>query len=364
MRRLGGGEVLVGSDGVHIRVRASAPLGRPVGVRVQGRELRVWFPQAGEGRADIRGDGAAVRWVRLRPGYGTTGLVRIGLRAGHRLAADRVRVRSTSQGGEILLPLDAFPSLATATEEESAGVPTERRQTAASKADAPTEGTHRAPDAFGDTQPSGNGGSSARGSEPTEASPEASTSAPIGLREAGGLGTMAAMFLVVGLLGAAFAALRWARGRRAGAPPPPIEVVAARRLGPRHQLVLVRALGEEHLLSVQGSQTTCIASAPIEDDEAEGEETLRSGVRRRLRSVDLADGDAPRSLFERMVRQDAGARGAPSGAGEEAARRFGVSLLRRTARTSSVSPTRVPRAAGSEAVAGLVALRRRVASGR
>jgi flagellar biogenesis protein FliO len=47
----------------------------------------------------------------------------------------------------------------------------------------------------------------------------------------------------------------------------PIDIVAQKRIGPRHQLVIVRAFGREHLLSIQGSNTTLIAAnEEIEDN--------------------------------------------------------------------------------------------------
>ncbi|MEO0323809.1 MAG: hypothetical protein AAF447_12690, partial [Myxococcota bacterium] len=41
-----------------------------------------------------------------------------------------------------------------------------------------------------------------------------------------------------------------------------IDVVASKRLGARHQLLLVRALGEEHLLSVNGKELQHLSTAP------------------------------------------------------------------------------------------------------
>lgn len=40
---------------------------------------------------------------------------------------------------------------------------------------------------------------------------------------------------------------------------PSIDVVAQKRLGPRHQLVIVRAFDRDYLLSIQGNQTTVVA---------------------------------------------------------------------------------------------------------
>ncbi len=61
---------------------------------------------------------------------------------------------------------------------------------------------------------------------------------------------------------------------------PAIDVVAQRRLGPRHQLVIVRAFDRDYLLSIQGGQTTVVARSSrrkVEDVEARELARERSG---------------------------------------------------------------------------------------
>jgi flagellar biogenesis protein FliO len=41
-----------------------------------------------------------------------------------------------------------------------------------------------------------------------------------------------------------------------------IEVLSSKRIGHRHQLVLVRALGQDHLLSLHGGRAECLSSVP------------------------------------------------------------------------------------------------------
>ncbi len=355
--RMHGAQVRLEGERLVVAVRASGTL-RPVRHRLQGDELRVWFASAGEGRADVAGDRRAIRSVRLRPGYGTTGLVRIRLRPGHRLRAADVQVAPTERGAHIELPAAAFPALAREVARRDDEAPGEAAtppgETARSAAKAPAGEPHEA--GAGSAEASaGRGDASAK---PSEASSEP---AALGIRQEAGLGSLALMFLLVSVLGAAYGAVRWVSRRRAGGLRAPIEVVAAQRLGPRHQLVLVRALGEEHLLSIQGTQTTCIASAPIVEDEEGAEadpepEQLRSGIRRRLGTEEVGAGGA-RSLFDRLSE-----RPPASAAGQRAARSFGAALMEQAARRQRAGTP--PRAAGSEAIAGLLSLRRRAAGGR
>ena len=355
--RMQGAQVRLEGDRVVVVVRASGAL-RPVRHRLQGDELRVWFASAGEGRVDVAGDRRAIRSVRLRPGYGTTGLVRVRLRSGHRLRPDDVQVASNDRGARIELPASAFPALAREmarradeAPEEAATPPIDMARNAAK---APAGEQHEAGARSAEAS-AGRGDASAK-------QPEASSEpAALGIRQEAGLGSLALMFLLVSVLGAAYGAVRWVSRRRAGGLRAPIEVVAAQRLGPRHQLVLIRALGEEHLLSIQGTQTTCIASAPIVEDEEGAEadpepEQLRSGIRRRLGTEEVGAGGA-RSLFDRLSE-----RPPASAAGQRAARSFGAALMEQAARRQRAGTP--PRAAGSEAIAGLLSLRRRAAGGR
>ncbi|MBI5161578.1 MAG: flagellar biosynthetic protein FliO [Micrococcales bacterium] len=75
-----------------------------------------------------------------------------------------------------------------------------------------------------------------------------------------GPGVAVYALLTLGLAGAYLVLRLLRRGGGAGKGRPQIEVVAAKRLGPRHQLLVVRAFGRDHLLSVNGGTTQRIAS--------------------------------------------------------------------------------------------------------
>jgi hypothetical protein len=66
--------------------------------------------------------------------------------------------------------------------------------------------------------------------------------------------------LIIALLGGLALFGRWLKQRRASQPEPAIRVLASHRLGPKHQLLVVRAFDQEILLSVNGNETRRIAS--------------------------------------------------------------------------------------------------------
>lgn len=70
------------------------------------------------------------------------------------------------------------------------------------------------------------------------------------------------LIAVSALLALAYGALRLFLKKQqlqSGEAIPVIDVIAQKRLGPRHQLVIVRAFDRDYLLSIQGGQTTVIA---------------------------------------------------------------------------------------------------------
>ncbi|MDB4977370.1 MAG: hypothetical protein JWN48_5711, partial [Myxococcaceae bacterium] len=70
---------------------------------------------------------------------------------------------------------------------------------------------------------------------------------------------MPVLLAVSALLALAYGALRLMMRKNAAVEIPVIDIVAQKRLGPRHQLVIVRAFDRDYLLSIQGGQTTVVA---------------------------------------------------------------------------------------------------------
>jgi len=164
---------------------------------------------------------------------------------------------------------------------------------------------------------------------------------------ASGRGFNAGLLLLASLLlGMIYAGLQLVvRRKRQAQPAPPITVLGARRLGPRHQLLLVRALGEDHLLSVQAGRTEHIASvASSGGDQAAGLSLLEA---------------------HRGMHSDERSRGV----GESSASSFGAqlgSLMAKRAEREAESAPQGRRSGShpvaSESVAGLLRLRNRAAS--
>jgi flagellar biogenesis protein FliO len=91
---------------------------------------------------------------------------------------------------------------------------------------------------------------------------------PLASSMANGSSPMPMLIAVSAILALAYAAMRFIMKKQTNAPRniAPIDIVAQKRIGPRHQLVIVRAFGREHLLSIQGGNTTPIATSDeIED---------------------------------------------------------------------------------------------------
>ncbi|MDB4989010.1 MAG: hypothetical protein JWN04_4188 [Myxococcaceae bacterium] len=90
----------------------------------------------------------------------------------------------------------------------------------------------------------------------------------------GGSSAMPVLLSVSALLALAYGAMRLMMKKHIIASEiPAIDVVAQKRLGPRHQLVIVRAFDRDYLLSIQGGQTTVVARSSRKKLEA-AEETL------------------------------------------------------------------------------------------
>jgi hypothetical protein len=177
------------------------------------------------------------------------------------------------------------------------------------------------------------------------------------------------VLLIVSLvLGAVYGGLRvFVRRRVAVLPRPDIQVLGSKRLGTRHQLMIVRALGQDHLLSVNGGRTERLMSthsdpvAPPAEPRPEprrNSERLGAGLSETLRSM------RSRDLF-------AAAKNSPILTSKEAQANdespFGAELLdfvrgqtrRGEPRAADALSLTTHSLSESEAVAGLVRLRKR-----
>ena len=109
----------------------------------------------------------------------------------------------------------------------------------------------------------------------------------------GGSSAMPVLLTISALLALAYGVMRLMMRKNPATQIPAIDVVAQKRLGPRHQLVIVRAFDRDYLLSIQGGQTTVVARSTRKKLEA-AEEMLSPVVRRRAPapiSQDFGDDD-------------------------------------------------------------------------
>lgn len=307
---------------------------------VDGDQARFWFAGVSEDLwIDPPVNRDHIRFLRIRPGAGDASLMHLRLSNGARIDESGLRIQAEGRQVSIFIPdsrlgeVHASPladiTVASGFAEKSLEPPkgettsaplVEAKETGAranseqsAEADAPTSqdraGEHAATTTKTEAvtaQKEGLFPTLAVTKNASDASEARLTSAP----EGPGL---SALLLVSLLLLGLYLALRWMKQRTPSLPISDIQVVAAKRLGNKHQLLLVRALGEDILLSVNGGQTTCISSTPspsgsaAPEDNAQGLSVLRKLQNRLARPSDQADfpedalpiGDALRAVAKK-----------------------------------------------------------------
>jgi flagellar biogenesis protein FliO len=350
------GTLELGADAVTIELTARSNLGFP-SISSEEGFIRVRFPDmTGWTHLDMEGDGTSVRFAHVRPGASNSGVlvVRVGdLRVVPQRAVD---VRVDGAHATVSIDRSFLPGSPNVRVAAVAAEPAETPRVEAAHADAtpvPNEAAAVAePAALADVAPSVEP-STAPAAEPTRlTSSEAPQTLPtLGMGQRGtSLTTLLGLTAVLGLT--LIGVHLWKR-RRAGAVKAPIRVMAAHRLGPKQQLVVVRALGQDHFLSVDGAHTERLLSVPADESEPE------PSPERALSILGLG-GAAPSERREEVPRitltRPAQPEPVKSAAGTEAASRFGAQLLKIAADQSKKPAAAVT---PSEAVAGLVALRAR-----
>lgn len=339
--------IRVDDEAFEIRLEAREALGEPR-VRTSPGFVRVWFPEMAGTSIDRDGDGEAVRFVRVRPGYDDTAVTLVRLGDMRRLDADDVRVSRDGSVARIRLARAALPTIAGAAppaERAAAEAPAEAPEVeaeteAAAEAEAATE-----TDATTEAE---------TGEEPSLMLARRSEAAP--LPASSGPSTAVILAVLTLLLGGGYLALRFFGGRLGRrAARPDIEVVAQKRIGGRHQLLVVRALGEDHLLAVHAGRTEKLASMPAREGEADasgdgGERDLLPFLRLGQDSGEAADEARPQTLHRQ-----------PRPGKVDTRPRFGAELMKlvgERSRADAVSLGAQP--APSEAVAGLLRLREKL----
>lgn len=336
------GDLQFDASAMHLALEAQGDVGEPR-VRTESGFVRLWFPNmVGWSSLDVDGDGNAVRFIRVRPGAEDTGVVVIRLGDGRRLPVGAVGVARAGNRVVISIARSALPAVLEAPPAPAAAAVVAAATSTAAPT-APTEPTAATPSAS-DGEPRTAAEALLAGPDAAPA-PETGETPTLGLPTPEGPSTLATLLGITTMLAAALGIVQWMRARNAhGAQGPSIRVVASTRLSPKQQLVVVRALGQDHLIALEPGRTERLLSIPATE--------------------------APR-LEEDLVPELRLSR--PSGVGAPApvAASFGAELMRLVDKGSSRghAPTALalgavppagppaPAPANSDAVAGLVRLR-------
>ena|GEM_PF-5543613 len=246
-----------------VRLESDAPVGEPW-LRVEGRTVKIWFPHVQDvARFDHeRGGSEPIRALALRGGASETGLLRVDLGTGHAITRDdivisrdglqaAVKLRVPTAQPAATAPAAAAPAAAPTAAPVAAAAPAPVAAAAAPqpKAAEPAAAPAPAPAA----QMPGIGAAEDSASEEEEelgTQDDAEHANPIWLLAAA---SVLLTFVYFGLQH-----LQRARSLHS----PQIEIVGTRRLGHKQSLLIVRALGSDHLLLCTNGRAERVASTP------------------------------------------------------------------------------------------------------
>lgn len=319
------------AERAHVRFTATGEVGTPR-VSSERGALRVRFPDAtGDVRLDLRGDGGALRFVRVRPGAGDATVVVIRFTDARELPAEALRVESHAGAVDLSLSRSLLAPARVAEPATATPEPAPPSDAPAAEAEVETTGEAATPPAL--LTPPAPFFLSGRSASPT-AGPTTSEG-----WASGRTGLLLGLTLVSGI---ALLVFSWMRSRPRGDKARlPISVVASHRLSPRHQLFVVRALGHDHLISVDGTRTERIASAPAPEARLDEERPSTPDFGSQLESLLSQPPRETSALSPTML--------APSATAHAGALAY----------SALSSPANVPSASTSEAVQGLLRLRAR-----
>jgi flagellar biogenesis protein FliO len=335
--------------------------------------IRVRFPRmSGWTHVDMPGDGRAVRVARIRPGASNTGIlvVRLGDRREVPASAVSIHIEGTRAQVSIsraVLPALAEPVAPVATAEPAPVAALEEpiaEAAASAQGDAPAEptvaGTTPAAEVPAAEVPAAEVPAAAAAAAPAGDAPRADASttgaaAVVPARAAGAAGALGTMgdvsslpvlALITGLLVLLFGLVKWLQRRSATQTTRGIRVLASQRIGPKQQLVVVRALGQDHFLCVDGGRTERLLSVPSDE---EGESAPAFAARRPFLGFMRGGGALPAAKDPSQLKAE------PGGAARAG---FGAHLLRiAQEEANGGSGARNRERTTSDSVAGIVALR-------
>jgi flagellar biogenesis protein FliO len=265
-------DVLLGSDpqDVMITVLADQPLNAPT-VRTYAGSLRIRLYDAKDTPLlKLTGDGGAVRSVDVANGSDQSAAVVVTFTDRTRLATSDVRVER--DGSKIVLRIargllpalreNAPAATAVALKPTPAAVPT--LTPAPAPVAAPVAKPTPAVAPVAAKPPAAKPpAAAAESKKPATAlgqpKPKQDAKQELKLAKGGDSSAVPVLIAVSALLALCYGVLRLVLKKNSAVDIPAIDVIAQKRLGPRHQLVIVRAFDRDYLLSVQGGQTTVVA---------------------------------------------------------------------------------------------------------
>jgi flagellar biogenesis protein FliO len=255
------------SDQVRVAIHTTEMLKQPRIRSTQGL-LRFWFPEIVEPVwMQVTGDGGAVKKIRLRPGYETTELLSVHLGDQRRIDPAAIRVTTEPHQTVIAIERSALPAVyqAPLSQPEAPKVEPAEAETIDAEATEKVEETGE-PAAPLKSQKSG---ATLWNKNEREKGADSAKSAIAEIKPEVDRSQKTLLVTVVCVLGVILIAIKLFQKRtRPGTQRPEIDVVASRRLGPGFQLLIVRAFGQDHLLSINGKQTQRLASLSLDEAEA------------------------------------------------------------------------------------------------
>jgi hypothetical protein len=246
-----------------VMLESDAPIGEPW-LRVEAKHVRVWFPDLVDvARFDHQRDASEpIRSLVLRPGAQDSAVVRIEVGANRTLTRDNIQIVRDGQTARIRV---SFPAPGRAPAATPSAVRAALTPAPAAKvADAPAASVSPVPPPsaakplFADTanpQPAAKPSAVGAVAKPASAKPTT-------LGFAGGSNQNLGLLMMISavLLGIYACIKRFAKPRTIRTQD--IEVLSARKLGKGSELLLVRALGSDHLLVTSAGRTERVASVP------------------------------------------------------------------------------------------------------
>ena len=325
-------------DEVQVHLFSTGPISEPR-IRTAPGVLRFWIPNVQNNpRVDIPGDGEIFRELSLRAGVGDTGVLTLTLARRVRIVRDQVHFEPSSRGGVIHISRRIPPS--PQEQEASAGQESEEdvAQLALSEND-----SDETLEANADQEESGllnhDATTSSQEGTPLFVEHESEEKDESSMLE--GSGNIGLLVFLTLILGGAYALVRFLSKYKKIIPADDINIIASKRVGPRYQLMVVRALGNDHLLAVHKGQTQLISSIKLEQDDTLAE----SGTR-------LLD-----RIHERMEDDQVELSGEEPDEDRFGAKLLSLSTIRHRLDTA-IKQEKISNASESDAVAGLLRLRR------